>query len=182
MASKLGLMKKREAVDDRLRSATNRLQVRGVDVGSFPDQGRDRDIKNMERIEHTAALLEACLARIDELMSAPAEDTAKDEAPAGYEALTVPMLRDEIARRGLVAGGAKNKANLIFVLEEDDTAPDVEEAEPEFEGVGGKSTVGGAWDGDPSFDAESGSDPEPDDGRVDDGEKGDGEVTEGEHP
>lgn len=66
MASKLGLMRKREAVDDRLRSATNRLRARGVDVGSFPEEVRDRDLQEFARLEHTASLLEACCDRIDE--------------------------------------------------------------------------------------------------------------------
>ena len=67
MASKLGMMVKQEAADDRLRDATNRLRVRGVDVGSFPEEGRDRALREVQRTEHTANLLEACQARIDEL-------------------------------------------------------------------------------------------------------------------
>lgn len=69
MASKLGLMKKREQVDIRLRSATNKLRSRGVDVGAFPDDQRDRDLKEYERVAHTAALLEACVERLDELLA-----------------------------------------------------------------------------------------------------------------
>lgn len=98
MASKLGLMRKREVVDDRLRSATNRLRARGVDVGSFPDEVRDRDLQQYERLAHTASLLEACCDRIDELTGknkpapkpAPEPEPVVEEEPAEAPVTTTP--------------------------------------------------------------------------------------------
>lgn len=81
MASKLGLMRKREVVDDRLRSATNRLRARGVDVGSFPDEVRDRDLQQYERLAHTASLLEACCDRIDELTAKEKPEPTPEPKP-----------------------------------------------------------------------------------------------------
>lgn len=106
MASKLGLMRKREVVDDRLRSATNRLRARGVDVGSFPDEIRDRDLQEFTRLEHTASLLEACCDRIDELTAdeKPAPKPAPEPEPepaADEEPAAVPVTTTRApARRG----------------------------------------------------------------------------------
>lgn len=106
MASKLGLMRKREVVDDRLRSATNRLRARGVDVGSFPDEIRDRDLQEFARLEHTASLLEACCDRIDELTAKekPAPKPAPQPEPqpeGGEEPADVPVTTTPApARRG----------------------------------------------------------------------------------
>lgn len=102
MASKLGLMRKREVVDDRLRSATNRLRARGVDVGSFPDEVRDRDLQEYERVAHTASLLEACCDRIDELTAKekpapePEPEPEVEDEPADVPVTTTPAP----ARRG----------------------------------------------------------------------------------
>lgn len=85
MASKLGLMLKREAVDNRLRDATNKLKSRGVDAGSFPDEQRDRDLKEYERVEHTASLLEACVERLDELLGANKPKDEPDPEPTPEE-------------------------------------------------------------------------------------------------
>lgn len=123
MASKLGLMRKQEAATDRLRSATNRLRARGVDVGAFPDAGRDRDLREVERVQHTATLLEACCDRIDEL-TAQLERTAAlpnlEAALAGYGGLKNEALREELARRGIEAPARATKLQMVALLEEAD--------------------------------------------------------------
>lgn len=147
MASKLGMMRKREVIEGRLRSATNRLHARGVDVGAFPDEGRDPEVKALARLEHTASLLEACVDRIDELKAA-------GEVPGGYDTLTVAMLREEAARRSLDVPARAKKAELIAALEADDAGESVEPegGQHELEGDRSGTALPEFTDEEPFFD------------------------------
>ena len=67
MASKIGLSYRREAVLDRFRHEANRARARGVDVGSFPEGGRDPEVKALNELAYAADLLAAVNDRLDEL-------------------------------------------------------------------------------------------------------------------
>lgn len=83
MASKIGLSYRREEAQQRVERETNRLQARGVDVGGPSPTGRDPDLVTVERLFHTADLLAAAVARIDELVA------ERDRVVAERDALAV---------------------------------------------------------------------------------------------
>ncbi len=106
MASKIGLSYKREAAAARLASAVNRLAARGVDVGSDPKPSRDPDANAVAMLDRTADVLEAAIARIDELKQAESDAFAKGEtALAALLAERDALLteRDAAAKTGKAA-------------------------------------------------------------------------------
>jgi hypothetical protein len=103
MASKIGLTYKREATTTRLQEATNKLRSRGVAVGGEVKPLRDPDAQAVQELEQTAALLEAVVARIDELQRGGAipmgtvevtvRDLVEHEAPGIEEIVAVGVAR-----------------------------------------------------------------------------------------
>lgn len=146
MASKMGLMRKQEAATNRLREATARLRDLGVDVGPFPDANRDRDSREVERLEHVANLLESAADRIETPGGAvPADDAASDDAPVDdapadatgdapvepvdYERMTVAELKALLQEREIAVPADARKADLIALLSEADAADSEEEGD-----------------------------------------------------
>jgi hypothetical protein len=136
MASRLGLMIKQEQVDNRIRSVTNRLKSRGVDVGTYPDETRDRNLRAYQRQEHTADLLESCLARIEELggekRSVEAGSTS-DTGATNWNAHTVKDLKKIATENEVQFPSKATKPELVALLEqweqEQSPADDSEESE-----------------------------------------------------
>lgn len=105
-------------VRQRLDAALARISKR-LDVTFPPEPRRAKDpalqpIRELERFADAVEIIETALG----------ERASEGEAPGGYDALTMAMLRDEIARRELDTGGARTKAELVAVLE----AADAEDA------------------------------------------------------
>jgi hypothetical protein len=106
----------RDALSAKLGELGKRLDVT---LPAEPPRSPDPDLQPILVTEWQVAVLDA-------LVTAVAGLASSGEAPAGYDALTVTMLREEIARRGIDRKASK-KADLIAILEESDAAPEGEQ-------------------------------------------------------
>jgi hypothetical protein len=114
----------RQRLADALLLVSKRLNI------PLPEEGRrmrDPDLQPIVEIERFAEFVESVDVALGGL-------SAEGEVPGGYDTWTVAMLRAEIAKRGLKTGGAQSKADLAFVLEKDDAAPDEEPEDDESDG------------------------------------------------
>lgn len=100
----------RRRLERNLETLARRL---GVKLPPRPDRRmRDPGLEPIIQIEWFADVIEAVDDTVEQL-------AISDQAPEGYEALTMPMLRQEIENRGIDGKGTK-KADLIAILEADD--------------------------------------------------------------
>ena len=123
MASAGARAARNREVRQRLDAALSRIGKR-LDIAIPPAPRRAKDpllqpILELERFALFAERVEGALG----------DHANEGEAPGGYDSLTVAMLREEIARRGLNAPSGAVKADLVAILEEADAAPNEEEPE-----------------------------------------------------
>lgn len=105
-------------VRQRLDAALDRIGKRlGVTFPPEPRRAKDPALQPIRELERFATSVEIIETALGDLAS-------EGEAPGGYDALTMAMLREEIARRDLDTGGARTKAELAAILE----AADAEDA------------------------------------------------------
>ncbi len=121
MATAAARAARNREVRQRLDAALERIGKRlDVDFPDEPRRAKDPELQPILELERFVA----CVELIEHALAAMA---GEGEAPGGYETWTVAMLREEIAARGLETGGARSKAELVDVLLDDDTAPEVSE-------------------------------------------------------
>lgn len=133
MASLAARAVRNQAARARLDAALAALSKRlDVPVPDEPRRMRDADLQPIVEVERFADFAEAVLEAVERL-------AVEGEPPAGYEALTVKMLRAEARERNLDIPANATKDDLVALLEEDD-ATKAGEAEPEEELEVGESS------------------------------------------
>lgn len=116
MASLAARAVRNQAARARLDAALAALSKRlGVPVPDEPRRMRDAELQPIVEVERFADFAEAVLEAVERL-------AMEGEPPAGYAALTVPMLRAEAKERDLEVPRGATKDDLVAALEADDAA------------------------------------------------------------
>ncbi len=100
----------------RLDAATSAIAKRvGVTLPAPSEVSRDAEYTRAAELVRLADILESVLEAVEQL-------AMEGEPPAGYAALTVPMLRAEAKERDLEVPRGATKDDLVAALEADDAA------------------------------------------------------------